>query len=347
MIRWRRSPAGSSRDGAPLARYALRDPNAGYNYVIPKAQTAFVAVLVIDARRAGRSWHRPVGARVGGASRVHGHRVARPARRRPLPVALSDRSRCSSRVSRCARACPGAAAGRAGRYVARVRRGARHDVHEGADHMTTWAHDAVLGDPRAATGLRRGWAEPATAPTRPSRSRTGRRVSDPWWPRGRGRVGEVRRAARLPRSSSRRWCSTSPPSATIRRGATSPRATGRGLGLGELPTASRLTGTPSCRAPARSSRRTACAARVGWSPLYPWLIAGLGHLGLSLPYAGHGARPGSSPTSTLQALWVLIGPEWSFSKLCCLAPSRRASPAWSMTTPSSRSRSSRSSRWCA
>lgn len=57
---------------------------------------------------------------------------------------------------------------------------------------------------------------------------------------------------------------------------------------------------------------------VGWSPLYPWLIAGLGHLGVSLPYAGM-VLSWLFACLTLQALWVLIRPEWSFSKLCCLA----------------------------
>jgi hypothetical protein len=46
--------------GAPLARYALEDPNTGYNYVIPKAQTAFVAFLVLVLVGWTLS-HRPVG----------------------------------------------------------------------------------------------------------------------------------------------------------------------------------------------------------------------------------------------------------------------------------------------
>ncbi len=46
--------------GAPLARYALQDPNAGYNFVIPKAQTAFVAFLVLTLV-GWTLWHRPVG----------------------------------------------------------------------------------------------------------------------------------------------------------------------------------------------------------------------------------------------------------------------------------------------
>jgi hypothetical protein len=57
---------------------------------------------------------------------------------------------------------------------------------------------------------------------------------------------------------------------------------------------------------------------IGWSPLYPWLIAGLGHLGLPLATAGL-LLAWLFAYLTLQALWALIGPEWSFSKLCCLA----------------------------
>jgi hypothetical protein len=33
--------------GGPAAKYPLQDPNPGYNYLIPKAQTAFIAALVI------------------------------------------------------------------------------------------------------------------------------------------------------------------------------------------------------------------------------------------------------------------------------------------------------------
>ena len=57
---------------------------------------------------------------------------------------------------------------------------------------------------------------------------------------------------------------------------------------------------------------------VGWSPLYPWLIAALGHLGFSLPAAGM-TLSWLFALLALVALWVLIGPQWTFSKLCCLA----------------------------
>ena len=33
--------------GGPAAKFPLQDPNPGYDYLIPKAQTAFVAVLVM------------------------------------------------------------------------------------------------------------------------------------------------------------------------------------------------------------------------------------------------------------------------------------------------------------
>jgi len=57
---------------------------------------------------------------------------------------------------------------------------------------------------------------------------------------------------------------------------------------------------------------------ASWAPLYPGLISLLGHLGLSLPVAGM-ALSFLFAYLTLQAVWVLIGPEWSFSRLCCLA----------------------------
>ena len=57
---------------------------------------------------------------------------------------------------------------------------------------------------------------------------------------------------------------------------------------------------------------------VGWAPLYPGSISFLGHLGLSLPVAGM-VLSFLFAYLTLQALWVLIGPAWSFSSLCCLA----------------------------
>lgn len=58
--------------GAPLARYALQDANLGYDYVIPRAQTAFVAFLVL-ALVAWTLWHRPVGAPPVGDHDLHGH----------------------------------------------------------------------------------------------------------------------------------------------------------------------------------------------------------------------------------------------------------------------------------
>jgi hypothetical protein len=57
---------------------------------------------------------------------------------------------------------------------------------------------------------------------------------------------------------------------------------------------------------------------AGWAPLYPWLIAILGHLGFTLPGAG-AVLAALFAYLTLLALWVLIGPSWSFTRLCCLA----------------------------
>jgi len=57
---------------------------------------------------------------------------------------------------------------------------------------------------------------------------------------------------------------------------------------------------------------------AGWAPLYPGLIAFFGHLGLSLPVAGM-LLTMAFAYGTLQALWVLIGPAWSFERLSCLA----------------------------
>ena len=57
---------------------------------------------------------------------------------------------------------------------------------------------------------------------------------------------------------------------------------------------------------------------VGFAPLYPLLIALLGHLGMSLLVAGMVITV-LFAYLTLQAMWVLIGPSWSFSSLCCLA----------------------------
>ncbi len=57
---------------------------------------------------------------------------------------------------------------------------------------------------------------------------------------------------------------------------------------------------------------------AGWAPLYPWLMVLLGHLGLTLRAAGM-VLSIVFAYLTLLALWVLIGPSWSFSPLCCLA----------------------------
>jgi len=57
---------------------------------------------------------------------------------------------------------------------------------------------------------------------------------------------------------------------------------------------------------------------AGWAPLYPGLVSLLGHLRLSLPVAGM-VLSLLFAYLTLQAVWVLIGPAWSFSPLCCLA----------------------------
>ena len=57
---------------------------------------------------------------------------------------------------------------------------------------------------------------------------------------------------------------------------------------------------------------------AGWAPLYPGLISLLGHVGLSLPVGGM-VLSFLFAYLALQALWVLIGPAWTFSPLCCLA----------------------------
>ena len=62
---------------------------------------------------------------------------------------------------------------------------------------------------------------------------------------------------------------------------------------------------------------SACGT-VGFAPLYPELMALLGHLGFTLPVAGMTLTIVCA-WLTLQAIWVLIGPSWSFSPLCCLA----------------------------
>jgi len=72
-----------------------------------------------------------------------------------------------------------------------------------------------------------------------------------------------------------------------------------------------------CGIPALFPPHTMCGT-VGWSPLYPGLIAMLGHLGLPLPVAAM-ALSILFAYLTLQMIWVLIGPSWSFSHLCCLA----------------------------
>jgi hypothetical protein len=57
---------------------------------------------------------------------------------------------------------------------------------------------------------------------------------------------------------------------------------------------------------------------TGWAPLYPLLMAGLGQLGLSLAGAGV-VLAALFAFLSLQALWILIGPAWNVSRLCCLA----------------------------
>jgi hypothetical protein len=57
---------------------------------------------------------------------------------------------------------------------------------------------------------------------------------------------------------------------------------------------------------------------AGWAPLYPGLMWLLGHLGFMLGTAGM-VLAAVFAYLTLQSVWVLIGPSWSFSKLCCLA----------------------------
>ena len=51
---------------------------------------------------------------------------------------------------------------------------------------------------------------------------------------------------------------------------------------------------------------------AGWAPLYPWLISVLGHLGLTLPAAGMLLAIVCTYLALL-AIWMLIGPSWSFS----------------------------------
>ncbi len=62
---------------------------------------------------------------------------------------------------------------------------------------------------------------------------------------------------------------------------------------------------------------SACGT-VGFAPLYSGLIALLGNFGVSLPAAGM-VLTIVFAYLTLQVLWILIGPAWSFSPLCCLA----------------------------
>jgi hypothetical protein len=47
-----------SLDGGPHARYAIQDPNRGYRFLAPKAQTVFVAVLVLTLLVAALTWWR-------------------------------------------------------------------------------------------------------------------------------------------------------------------------------------------------------------------------------------------------------------------------------------------------
>jgi hypothetical protein len=71
-----------------------------------------------------------------------------------------------------------------------------------------------------------------------------------------------------------------------------------------------------CAGPAYPPHAT--CGTVGFAPLYPLLIAFLGHLGMSLPVAAMVITVVFAYLM-LQAMWVLIGPQWSFSSLCCLA----------------------------
>jgi len=57
---------------------------------------------------------------------------------------------------------------------------------------------------------------------------------------------------------------------------------------------------------------------ASWAPLYPGLISLLGHVGLSLPVAAM-VLSIVFAYLTLQAMWILIGPSWTFTSLCCLA----------------------------
>ena len=50
---------------------------------------------------------------------------------------------------------------------------------------------------------------------------------------------------------------------------------------------------------------------AGWAPLYPWLMSLVGHLGVTLPVAGM-LLSLLFAYLTLQAVWVLIGPAWTF-----------------------------------
>jgi hypothetical protein len=57
---------------------------------------------------------------------------------------------------------------------------------------------------------------------------------------------------------------------------------------------------------------------AGWAPLYPGLTWFLGHVGFALPTAAM-VVSALFAYLTLQAVWVLIGPAWTFRSLCCLA----------------------------
>jgi hypothetical protein len=71
-----------------------------------------------------------------------------------------------------------------------------------------------------------------------------------------------------------------------------------------------------CTGPAYPPHST--CGTVGWAPLYPGLLAALGHLGLTLPAAGV-VLSALFAYLTLQVLWVLIRPAWTFAHLACVA----------------------------
>ena len=117
--------------------------------------------------------------------------------------------------------------------------------------------------------------------------------------------------------SSPKCSSTSRPSIPGRRGDFSRLRVGPASTPGSIsrspPTGWCMT---HCVGPAYPPHST--CGTVGFAPLYPLLIAFLGHLGLSLPVAAMVITV-LFAYLTLQAMWMLIGPAWSFSSLCCLA----------------------------